>query len=156
MARRGEPLPADGISEQRHRRAQSDSGDPNPPVHRDRADLAERAAELADRDARIADEWATAWHATGLAAVLPRRRCGWLDQRDAILDLQLAAEQAQIKARALDARVRAQIDAIATILRGLGHEMESDDGFETVASRPHAVVDEARQLAAARASVVRP
>ena len=122
-------------------------------LQRDRADLAERAAELSDRDTRIADEWATAWHATGLAAVLPADAAAWLDERDAILDLHLAAEQAQIKAQALDARVRAQMDAVATLLRGLGHHVASDDGFETVVSRAQAVVDEARQLVAARASL---
>ncbi|MGI8557760.1 MAG: AAA family ATPase [Solirubrobacteraceae bacterium] len=122
-------------------------------LERDRADLIAREAELSDRNARISDEWETTWCETGLPAVLPRDASSWLDERDAILDLERAAAQAETQLTALDARERTLIDALATQLHGLGHEVAMGVGLDTTIARAQAVIDEARRLAMDRAGL---
>ena len=122
-------------------------------LERDRADLNEREIALSERAARMNDEWARAWQATGLPLVLPEEALAWLDEREAILDLDRAAAHAETQVSALSSRERAQIDALTRQLRSLGNKVETGLGLDTMIARGQAVVHEARRLADERSGL---
>lgn len=122
-------------------------------LERDRADLNAKEVERSKRDARTSDEWASAWHATGLPLVLPQEASAWLDEREAILDLDRAAAQAETQLTALNSRERNQIDALTSQLRSLSHKVDTGVGLDTMIVRGQAVVHDARRLADERSGL---
>ncbi len=122
-------------------------------LRRERADLDGRQADLRGREATAASEWTEAWAVTGLAAVAPEDAAPWLDERDAILNLDRAGSEAQARVDGLLARERGHADALAAELRDLGHEVVADATLDALIPRCQGVVAEARELAAARAAL---
>jgi uncharacterized protein YhaN len=117
---------------------------------RERAALAEREAGLHAREATLSSEWAAAWAVTGLAALEPEDALSWLDERDAILDLDRAATKTEARVETQLARERGHRDALAAQLSAHGCEIEAGAVLDALIARGKGVVADAQHQAAAR------
>jgi len=108
---------------------------------------------LREREAAVVAGWMAAWAPTGLDLVPADAAEAWLDERDEILALARAADEAQERSRMLAERVARVCGAIVTELAALGGMVSSDMALDALIARAQRVVADARAIATARAAL---
>ncbi len=121
-------------------------------LERERAALADRDEKLDGAKAALAGGWTEAWAITGLPTISPEDSLSWLDERDAILDLDRDASEAQARADTLLKRERGHVEVLEALLSEHDPEIGSGASLETLVARGQAVVAEAQRQATARST----
>lgn len=122
-------------------------------LERERADLDGRQARLRGSETTAARAWEQAWAVTGLAEIATEDALPWLDERDAILEVDRAGCEVQTRVDGLRARERGHTSALAAQLRDVGHEVPDDASLDVLLARSQRAVAETRELASTRAAL---
>jgi uncharacterized protein YhaN len=121
-------------------------------LKRERRQLNEREARLQERQVALASEWSQAWARTGLTSIDPEDASAWLAERETILGLVHAADEAHARAHTLAERERGHADELSQQLSLQGHETALDVPLQTLIARAQGVVQDAREQATERSA----
>jgi uncharacterized protein YhaN len=122
-------------------------------LERERANLDARRIDLRERETTANGEWAETWSVTGLGVIAPEDAVHWLSERDAILELDRAACEAELRTDRLLALQLGHADALSAQLRELGHDVAKDVPLDGLIARSQGVIAEARELTSARVAL---
>jgi uncharacterized protein YhaN len=119
-------------------------------LKREHTTLRGRKDELDAWKAALASEWADAWVITGLAATEAEDALTWLDDRDAILDLDRTASKAEARAETLVTREGGHVDELTRLLSAHGREIAPNGALDTLIALGQGVAADAQKQATDR------